>query len=90
MIGWSSHIYPLLLLKWDYIGRVYMLGASVFRFGDQHYIVNTAAPNMYTHPLMLVDIIYIHTSRCEVKNRISCPWQVPKRITPPPLSEIMH
>ena len=40
-------------LKWHYRGRWYLLGVVVFtlKFGAQHSIVNTAAPNMYTRPI---------------------------------------
>ena len=42
-----------LFIKGGYRDRVYMLGADVFtlKFVYQHYIVNTAAPSMYTRPI---------------------------------------
>ena len=46
----TNNLFLNIQLNGDYISRLYMLGAAVFtlKFVDQHYIVNTLTPNLYT------------------------------------------
>ena len=63
-----------------------MLGAVVFtlKFIDQYYIVNTAAPNMYTRPkhfnILMEDPLYLSDGACDVSYGIRLSLTKNKRL----------